>query len=74
MVKYGTNASGAILWANLQLMQLGPSGGQIWNQYVSGASGGKIGNQCKLRDLLKLWTERPGSIVPLAMFVCKSFD
>ena len=45
MVKYGTYASGAIWWANLQLMQLAPSGGQIWNQYASGASGGKIGNQ-----------------------------
>ena len=44
--KIATNASGAIWWANLQLMQLAPSGGQIWNQYASGASGGKIGNQC----------------------------
>ena len=32
VVKYGTNASGAIWWANLQLMQLVPSGDQIWNQ------------------------------------------
>ena len=52
VVKYGTNASGAIWWANLQLMQLAPSGGQIWNQYASGASGGKIGNQCKWRHLV----------------------
>ena len=52
MVKYGTNASGAIWWANLQLMQLVPSGGQIWNQYASGASGGKIGNKCKWRHLV----------------------
>ena len=52
MIKFGTNASGAIWWANLQLMQLAPSGGQIWNQYVSGASGGKIGNQFKWRHLV----------------------
>ena len=52
MIEYGTNASGAIWWANLQLMQLVPSGGQIWNQYASGASGGKIGNQCKWRHLV----------------------
>ena len=51
MVKYGTNESSAIWWANLQLMQLAPSGGQIWNRckwrylvdnfvtYASGAIG-----------------------------------
>ena len=33
-------------------MQLAPSGGQIWNQYASGASAGKIGNQCKSRHLV----------------------
>ena len=46
-----------IVWcANLLVMQMvpsggqicnQPSGGQIWNQYASGASGGKIGDQCK---------------------------
>ena len=30
MAKFGTNARGAILWQNLELMQVGPSGGQIW--------------------------------------------
>ena len=29
--KFGTNASGAILWPNLEPMQMAPSGGQIWN-------------------------------------------
>ena len=52
MVKYGTNASGAIWWENLQLMQMAPSGGQIWNQYASGTSSGKIGNKCKWRHLV----------------------
>ena len=32
----------------MELMQLAPSGGQIWNQYASG----KIGNQCKWRHLV----------------------
>ena len=31
MVKIATNASGAILWPNLELMQVAPSGGQICN-------------------------------------------
>ena len=29
MAKFGTNARGAILWQNLELMQVAPSGGQI---------------------------------------------
>ena len=29
--KFVTNACGAIWWPNLQLMQMAPSGGQIWN-------------------------------------------
>ena len=33
MTKFGTNASGANWWLNLQPMQLGPSGGQIYTQY-----------------------------------------
>ena len=32
----------------MEVMQLAPSGGQIWNQYASG----KIGNQCKWRHLV----------------------
>merc|ERR1712112_28324 len=65
VAKLATNASGAIWWSNLesickwcirwqnwQPMQVAPSGGQIWNQYASGASGGKIGNQCKWRHLV----------------------
>ena len=32
VTKFVTNASSAIWWANLQLMQLVTSGGQIWNQ------------------------------------------
>ena len=32
MVKFATNASGAIWWSNLQLMQVAPSGGQICNR------------------------------------------
>ena len=29
--KFATSASGAIWWSNLQIMQVAPSGGQIWN-------------------------------------------
>jgi len=48
VAKFGTNAGGAIWWPNLELMQVGPSGGQIWNQckwrhlvdnFVTNASG-----------------------------------
>ena len=31
VAKFGTNASGAIWWTILQLMQIAPSGGQISN-------------------------------------------
>merc|ERR1711911_451456 len=31
VAKFATNASGAIWWPNLQLMQVAPSGGQICN-------------------------------------------
>ena len=31
VAKFATNASGAIWWSNLQLMQVAPSGGQICN-------------------------------------------
>ena len=31
MAKFGTNASGAIWWPNLELIQVALSGGQIWN-------------------------------------------
>ena len=31
MAKFATYASGAIWWPNLQLIQVVPSGGQIWN-------------------------------------------
>ena len=50
MANFATNASAAILFNFF--MQLAPSGGQIWNQYASGASGGKIGNQCKWRHMV----------------------
>ena len=33
VAKFATNASGAIWWPNLQLMQGAPSGGQICNLY-----------------------------------------
>ena len=39
-------------FASLLVMQVMPSGGQIWNQYTIGASGGKIGNQCQWRHLV----------------------
>ena len=32
VAKFGTNASGAILWTILQLMQIAPPGDQNWNQ------------------------------------------
>ena len=31
VAKFVTNASNAIWWPNLELMQVAPSGGQIWN-------------------------------------------
>ena len=31
VAKFTTNASSAIWWPNLKLMQVAPSGGQIWN-------------------------------------------
>ena len=37
-----TQPGGQLWWSNMELMQLAPSGGQIWNQYASGASGGKL--------------------------------
>ena len=43
-----TQPGGQLWWSNMELMQLAPSGGQIWNQYASG----KIGNQCKWRHLV----------------------
>ena len=30
-----SNASGAIWWPNLELMQVAPSGGQIWNALLA---------------------------------------
>jgi len=43
-----TQPGGQLWWSNMELMQLAPSGGQIWNQYASG----KIDNQCKWRHLV----------------------
>ena len=33
VAKFGTNASGAIRWTILQLMQIAPLGDQNWNQF-----------------------------------------
>jgi len=50
VAKFGTNASGAICWPNLQLMQVAPSGGQICKQ-------------CKWRHLVaKFSTNASGAI------------
>ena len=59
MGKFAINAIGAIWWPNWQPMQVVTSGGQIWNQYASGASGGKIGNQCKWRHLVAKFATNP---------------
>ena len=60
---FATNASDAIWWSNMELMQLAPSSRQIWNQYASGASNGKIGNQCKWCHLVvKYVTNVSGAI------------
>ena len=59
MAKFATNASGAIWWANLQLMQVAPSGGKICN-YESGVM--------LLLNLIQVAKSISGSVVPLPMF------
>ena len=50
MAKFATNASGAIWWPNLLLMQVAPSGGQICNY-------------CKWRHLMAIFaTNASGTI------------
>ena len=61
VAKFATNASGAIWWPNLELMQAAPSGGQICNQckwrhlvakFATNASGAIWWPNLKLREAL----------------------
>ena len=72
MVKFATNASGAILWPNLLLMKVVPSGGQIYKlckwchlvvKFATNASGAML-----LLNLIQVTESISGSVVPLAMF------
>ena len=69
---FGSNASIASWWPNLQLMQVAPSGGQIyylckWGhlvvKFVTNASGAML-----LPNLIQVTESISGSVVPLAMF------
>ena len=61
MTKFGTNASGAIWWQNLQPIQVVPL------KLILNYSGWNI-ELFWLKDLLKIWSQYPWSVVPLAMF------
>ena len=74
MAKFATNTSGAMLWSNLQLMQIVPSGGQMCNEckwrhlvakFAIDASGAML-----LPNLIHVTESISGSVVPLAMFHC----
>merc|ERR1711978_142065 len=53
--EFTTNASGAIWWPNLQLMQVAPSGGQICNL-------------CKWRHLVAEFTTNASGAILVAKF------
>ena len=52
VAKFGANASGAIWWPNLQLMQVVPSGGQICNESKYRHMVAKIGTNA---DCITCW-------------------
>ena len=56
MAKFATNASGAIWWPNLELMQ-------VVAKYATNASGAML-----LINLIQVTESISGSVVPLAMF------
>ena len=84
MGKFVTNASGAICWESLQLMQVAPSGGQICNIcnwrhlvaiFATNASGAiwwptNVSGAILLPTSIQDTESISGSVVPLAMFVC----
>ena len=62
-------------------MQVMPSGGQICNQILVAKLATNSSRDTEinfeilwLKDLLKLWNQCPGSVVPLAMFQSKGED
>ena len=58
-----TNASGAIWWTILQLMQIAPSGGQISNFRMQvAAPDGQNWNQCYLHYMLAKFGTNSGGI------------
>ena len=73
MANFGSNANVAICWPNLQLMQVVPSCGQIYNlckwhhlvvKLVTNVSGVIL-----LPNLVQFTESISGSVVPLAMFL-----
>ena len=76
VVKFAMNASGAIWWPNLQLMQVVPSGGQIFNECKSCNLVAKFATNASvamlLPNLVQVTDSISGSVVPLtAMFLFK---
>ena len=82
MAKFATNASGAIWWPNLQLMQVATSGDQIcniwkWRHLVATFAINARGAICRptnvsgailLPSSIQVTDSISGSVVPLAMF------
>ena len=72
VAKFANNANGAIWWPNLQLMQVVPSGGQIFNECKSCHLVAKFATNASvamlLPNLVQFTESISGSIVPLAMF------
>ena len=64
LANFGTNASGATWWSNFELIQVEP---HTIDQFGTNASGILF----SWRDKLKLKSQYPGSVVPLAMFLNK---
>ena len=64
MAKCVTNASFAIWWPNLELMQVMPSGGPICNQVAPSADHALLS-----LNLVQVTESVSGSVVPVAMFI-----
>ena len=59
-------SNGAIWWSNMELMQVAPL---VANFATNSSSSTEINFKLfQLNDLLKLWTQYSGSVVPLVMF------
>ena len=72
MAEFAPNASGAIWWPNLQLMQVAPSGGHIcrqckWRDLVAKFAT-NISGALLLPSIIHVTVSISGSVVPLAMF------